>query len=328
MADSPYSLDQFRREDITDTRGVSFYEFRKTLQPRYLRVWLDIILGYLALLFGMVWAVQIQSFSGGTRLTLMITISLFFGYFHAYLQLFFHEASHYAVAKDRKLNDRLANIFIGSIVGQNIRNYRPIHFIHHRKLGTIEDSEHSYFEPLTVRFIIESLTGIRVFKVLLSRKRRLEKISDGDEGEGGAEKGTNLQLVLALLIHGTIIMTAVLMHWWVLIATWLAGFLIFLPFFASVRQLLEHRDEKADSKTDYSKIAHGEVNRMFGTGPIASTLGGAGFNRHLLHHWEPQISYTNLREVERFLMETEAAAVIEQSRTGYFQTFYRLLRWS
>jgi len=33
-------------------------------------------------------------------------------------------------------------------------------------------------------------------------------------------------------------------------------------------------------------------DRLFGDDFFSCTFGGAGFNRHLLHHWEPQISYT------------------------------------
>ena len=46
----------------------------------------------------------------------------------------------------------------------------------------------------------------------------------------------------------------------------------------------------------YCAACHGTSAK--GDGPLASTLGGAGFNRHLLHHWEPKISYTRFRELE------------------------------
>ena len=88
---------------------------------------------------------------------------------------------------------------------------------------------------------------------------------------------------------------------------------------------MEHRDENAPSDRDFTKFAHGKVNRMFGSGPVASTLGGAGFNRHLLHHWEPQISYTNLAEVEWFLNDTNVAPVLARHQTSYFRTFFQLL---
>jgi fatty acid desaturase len=112
-----------------------------------------------------------------------------------------------------------------------------------------------------------------------------------------------------------------------LAAAWTLGTLSVLPLLVSLRQLLEHRSEGADASCDYSMQDHGAVNRLFGDGPIASTLGGAGFNRHLLHHWEPQISYTRLRELEMYLRRTGAADEIQQRQSTYIQTFWTLVSW-
>jgi fatty acid desaturase len=106
---------------------------------------------------------------------------------------------------------------------------------------------------------------------------------------------------------------------------WTIAVVIVFPFLAAIRQLLEHRSEQAKPEVDYSVVSHGAVNRMFGSGLVASTFGGAGFNRHMLHHWEPQISCTRLGDLERFLRETPAANIVEQGTTSYGSTFLRLL---
>ena len=66
------------------------------------------------------------------------------------------------------------------------------------------------------------------------------------------------------------------------------------------------------------------MNKLFGSGPLASTLGGAGFNRHLLHHWEPQLSCTRLAELERFLENTELKPALDAHRTSYVREWLRL----
>jgi hypothetical protein len=100
--------------------------------------------------------------------------------------------------------------------------------------------------------------------------------------------------------------------------------LIFFPLFSSVRNVLEHRDEVAGSEVNYYNTPRIPVNRMFGDGLFASTFGGAGFNRHMLHHWEPHISYTRLKDLETFLLDTEASDLIKTNSSGYLQTFGRL----
>jgi hypothetical protein len=97
------------------------------------------------------------------------------------------------------------------------------------------------------------------------------------------------------------------------------------PFLFALRQLLEHRHEHADPLTDYAEIDHGACTRLFGDDLFSRTFGGAGFNRHLLHHWEPQVSYTNPPELEAFLRGTEMAPIIEARRSSYPETFRKLL---
>src|SRR5262249_27645791 len=110
---------------------------------------------------------------------------------------------------------------------------------------------------------------------------------------------------------------------WISLA-WFFGMVALFPLFSSLRQLLEHRDIAASRDLDYGKVPHGAVSRLFGSGLIASTFGGAGFNRHLLHHWDPLIPCTRLIEVERFLLDTSAAGLIRQATTSYWRTFLGL----
>jgi hypothetical protein len=58
---------------------------------------------------------------------------------------------------------------------------------------------------------------------------------------------------------------------------------------------------------------------------VANTLGSAGFNRHALHHWEPNLSYTRLQDVERYLLRTPVAPAVRSRQTTYWDTFLRLL---
>ena len=67
------------------------------------------------------------------------------------------------------------------------------------------------------------------------------------------------------------------------------------------------------------------MNRLFGDGPLASTVGSAGFNRHAIHHWEPQLSYTRLADLEAYLLRTDAAPLVRERQTSYADTFLRLL---
>ena len=73
---------------------------------------------------------------------------------------------------------------------------------------------------------------------------------------------------------------------------WVAGVGAVLPFLGALRQLLEHRSLEARGAVDYKTVNRSGYTRLFGAGMLARTFGAARFNRHLLRHWEPSVSYT------------------------------------
>ncbi len=313
-----------KRNTLVNSKGIKYLDFKGTLTPKYYLVWLHLLLGYLALVVIAVAIVGLHTYRPELFPLSVLLGGVLLGYVIAHNQLFLHEATHYNLTKSRKLNDLLANLFIGSLTGQNVRTYRVVHFQHHRKLGAPEDTENSYFDPLNVRYVIESLFGIRPLKVLYGRMK-FTKSQRSKKAEGLAhQEYLTGQLLVGLLLNGVIVVGALVLNYLPLALAWTLGVLVFFPFFGAVRQLLEHRGDHASKATDYHQVPHGKVNRLFGDGPVASTLGGAGFNRHLLHHWEPQISYTRLHDLETYLKDTEFAAIIDKSQSTYFQTFLHL----
>jgi fatty acid desaturase len=309
---APLDLAGIRRDMLVNRAGVRYHDFKRSLTPRYGKVWFELLCGHAALILTTAGIVTAYRYWPTLSAPIILVGAAIYGYALAYIVLFFHEAAHYNIARGRSLNDRLANIFIGLFVGQSIAAYRSTHFDHHRYLGTPTDTEHSYFDPLNVTFIAESLTGIKTLKKLAARNH-------------AAGAGIDALMVLGSLLHLAIVGVALRLGNWPLAVAWTVAVVIVFPFLAAIRQLLEHRSEQAKPDADYSVVPHGAVNRMFGSGPVASTLGGAGFNRHMLHHWEPQISCTRLRDLERFLRDTPAAHVLEQGTTSYGSTFLLLL---
>jgi fatty acid desaturase len=319
--------DAFRRlnrAELVDSAGVLYSDFRASLTPRYGLVWMHILLGYSALIaLGAAIVYAEQRLPVVYHPLLAVVGAFLFGYTIHFLHLFMHEGAHYNLVKNKAWNDRLANLFIGILVGMHMKPYRPTHLDHHRFLGTPRDTEISYFDPLNTLFILESVLGLRVFKTLINRNKahKVKGIRDNKYERWLAYQA----LILSAVFHGAVVLFAFLNGWYVLMFAWAGGACAFYPFFGALRTLLEHRSEEASKDVDYRKEPHGKTNRMFGVGPVALTFGNAGFNRHLLHHMEPQISYTRLRDLERFLMDTEwGASTLIQFRTTYATTFARL----
>jgi len=293
-----------KRAALDEETGGKYREFLQSLTPRYCLVWRDIAFGY-AMLALTLYAVQL--FQSGFWWLLSVPLgALLAGYWVAYLQLFLHEAAHFNLCRDKKLNDRLCDIFISWQVGTSAAEYRPTHLLHHLRLGMPDDTEPSYFHAFTPRMAVEMLTGVHALRVF--RRRR----------KAGAGKSP-VPLVCGVFAHLAIIAALLAAGAWSSALAWVGGMGAFFPFFATLRQMLEHREPGA------ARTGEG-VTRLFGDGLFAGTFGGAGFNRHLLHHWEPGVSCTRLREFEEYMMTTSMAPVIRERGTTYPRAFMRLLK--
>ncbi len=293
--------------------------FAPTLQPIYWRARLDLLAGWIALLASLVPALM-GDLAGpiGWRLMATALSSVLTGYWIAYIALFLHEGAHFGLAQDRRLNDVLTNLFVGLLVCQDVQRYRPIHWQHHLNLGGTEDPERSYFNAFSLGFILRTLTGIQVLMVLATRRRFAV------QGRNTVARSFPAVAAAGIAMHAFFLSVLVAASAYATAASWVVAVGLVFPFFGAMRQLLEHRREDADASIDYRLTPHGAYTRMFLAGPIGSTFGGAGFRRHLLHHWLPQVSYTNYDALEAFLEQTELSGIMAARRTSYFSTACRL----
>jgi len=297
---------------IRGCEGLTYEEFRSQLKPRFLRAWIQILVCY-ACLFSLMLLLSLTSaFSWQLQIVIGLAASIFVGLGVAFLNLWIHEAAHFNLHPSRSKNDFLTRIFLSSVIGNDIKSYRTVHMQHHKNLGKFEDPERSYYDRLDINFIISSLFGVRALKVF-----SLYKMSGSKAHKVRAK--SRLMLIIAAVIHLAIIGAALAFSAYAAAIAWTVGVLAVFPFFGALRQLLEHR--RADPQFLPGTKEHGAMNRTFGPGPLASILGGAGFNRHVIHHWDPNLSCTCFREAETFFRSSEIAALYESSRSTYASAF-------
>lgn len=313
------NLEGISFDEVVNNQGLSYAGFRNGLRPRYGKVWLDISKGYFFLLLTAGCFLFLDNRLHAYWWAFVIPLALLIGYIAAYLALFIHEAGHFNIHPDKKTNDRLATFFLCLPFGLSIKSYRKIHWQHHVHLGTPQDTEISYFNALTNLFILETLTGIHLL-------RTMQKKGSVDILTNEQKQQSRIMLLAGFLLHAIIITVSIISGYWAFAIAWCMGFGIFFPFFATIRQLLEHRDELAHHATDFTRQPHGKISRLFVHTLLSSSFGAAGFTRHLIHHWDPQLSYTQLATAEIFLSNCEkTAAIIQSSKTTYFKTIKKLL---
>jgi fatty acid desaturase len=166
------------------------------------------------------------------------------------------------------------------------------------------------------------LLGIHPVRVFLLRR----KLRQQDTPETGGGKKEIKPLLTGVAVHLALIIGLIAAGAWPSALAWIGGMAVCFPFFGAMRQLLEHRSTTADPDADYTNTDHGALTRIFGNDFFSRTFGGAGFNKHLLHHWEPVVSYTRLDDMEDYLIKTSIAPVIQSRHTSYFKTFIELYK--
>jgi fatty acid desaturase len=313
------NLEEIGFDEVKDHNGVPYTVFRQTLSPKYVRVLFDIARGYFFLVLVVVAMIFFDK-RFHTYWWIMVPLAaLLIGYIAAYLALFIHEAGHFNIHRGKKMNDKLATVFLCLPFGLSIKSYRKIHWQHHLHLGTPGDAEVSYFHALTKLFLLETLTGFHLLRV--NRRKGGNNILTKEQVQK-----SHMMVGAGILFHLIMIVTSILTGYWTLALAWVLGFGVFFPFFATIRQVLEHRDELAHHATDFYKDPHGKTSRLFIHTVLSSSFGAAGFTRHMIHHWDPHISYTRLGDIEEFLSDSaRTSEIIRESRTSYMTTLKKLL---
>lgn len=313
------NLEDIHYSEVVSPQGLTYEEFRKSLSPDYQRAWIHIGLAFAAiaaLLLG--FSLLNAQFASWIWITIPL-FSLGTGFFIAFLNLFVHEAAHYHLHPNKKTNDLLANIFLCSWVGLHIKAYRKIHWHHHQHLSEPEDSENSYFRSLSPVFLFETLSGIHLLRIIRSRNKTLLN-SD-------LQRKSMLMIIVGISINTTILTACVLSGNYALAAVWGLSLFVFFPFFAALRQLLEHRTELATNDNAYYSTRRAKISRLFNDTVFSRLFGPAGFNKHMIHHWDPQLPFTALTRAEQFLAGCPRTKnLVESSRTSYFKVMKKLWR--
>jgi fatty acid desaturase len=306
----------------------SWLNFRTSLRPRYWLVWCDIAFcaamlsaGYLTHLF--------LTVRWGNRVGLetAIPVAIWIGFWLNAILTFGHEAAHYNLSPSRTRNDILADWSIWLFFPQTTKAYRRSHWQHHLHLGDPEDTEVSYHNCLSPWFLTKALTGIYLVTLLIryiSGKRERAKPSAG--ASPLSNSGIRVALLRAFATHSLFVGVALYFRCYATAVTWLVAVTLIFPFLATVRQVLEHRAAEALCATDFRQVPHGPVNRTFGKSWFSRYYGAAGFNRHLLHHWDPTVSYTRFDDMEVFLRDTPLGVRLQSARTTYFSSLILLSR--
>jgi fatty acid desaturase len=311
----------------------TWLNFRESLTPRFWLAWREIAICLSMIVGGFLVHLSLTYRHGNVLgFELAVPFAVWIGFWLQGLLCFGHEAAHYNLSESRARNDALSDWTVFLFFPQTTKIYRKSHWQHHLHLGDLQDTEISYHNCLSPWFLAKAVTGIYlvalVARYFLGGAKKASLPASQRHAETGAKPSLLPALMRVIAVQSIFLGACLLLHCYATAAAWLVGNVLIFPFLTTVRQVLEHRAFAASCQADFTREPHGPVNRIFGGDLFSRFYGAAGFNRHMLHHWDPTVSYTRFDDMEAFFEGTEIRAQLRSAQSSYSSSLLLLVSQS
>lgn len=268
----------------------------------------------------------IQASIVSNSLFLQLLLFILIGCLQNGLISWIHEASHWNLHRNKRINDLIADFVLCGPTGVSVDQYRWHHGNHHRYLGDpqkeIELAAWTCIRGWKLFFeVAKYLLGFYALNIILRRKRFSGP--DSNFPPPPAKSVTawcgfilgNLALLLMCSLQG---------KWYLYFLMWVAPLFTIALLISSFRTLVEHQNGSEICKTKLVKMS--PVTRIFQCSQLERFLiAPVGFYYHYEHHLYPCIPYYKLADARLMLEKNGHFKTGEHIRTkGYFSTLWQL----
>lgn len=304
----------------------TYSDFRATLKTNYSRVRMGILLTWALIFATLAFERLFPEVSVYLFPLLVMIVSLSQ---HRLLNVI-HEGAHYLIAKNRRANDLFTNIVAGCFFLVDVDQYRITHIRHHKDLGGPDDPENAHMDKLDFSWLAAAFSGFGAIARLLTRKKFRDRLDYG-------KRISHIVVpIIGVALHASVLMLLLAFFPTVVLATWVLSTYVITPGLGLLRNLLEHKYVEVVDVEIWSHLfertnildrrRENVTTRTFTSSALSRLYGSMGFTRHLLHHWDPSISFTNLKKVHGFLLQTPLGPSLESTNTTFTSTFKHLWR--
>lgn len=300
------ALDDAAHVRTTPVREASFADCARLARTMVDREWLENIRSprpvLVALLTASIWLQLALSWALALFAPLPFSILSFVINCAAVqaMLLWTHEASHYGLTSNRRLNDRWSDIFFSGPIGMSVAAYRAKHMSHHAHLGTEQDDD---LLPYTFNIKGRRALTAALLKTLSGQvgiALALDKYSGVAKSDYANQiRGERTAKIVTLIFNGLLLAACVAAgRWYLYFLLWVYPIIAIAILLNVVRTTAEHQPEN---------FPHDPIE------PLVRTtrpnwfekwlLYQANFNFHAEHHLFPGIPHHNLRAMHAKLVE-------------------------
>lgn len=239
---------------------------------------------------------------------------------HAMLNIV-HEASHFALVKNRRWNERIADLAAALPIAHTVASYRLTHLDHHNYLRTPRDPASYVTRPdLTAgdirRTLLFLLCGRLVWelaaRILLGRRFEPEAAADKH-----ALQDTDRRRLLAVALwHAPALAACYLAGMAGFWLAWMATVMTVTPTLDGIRTLVEHRARPGTYRAFHTRTHHRNI--------VVSGLMAPFFQYHWEHHLFPTIPHHQLAKLHRLLASRHVPGA-QPGDGGFFAVLARVI---
>jgi fatty acid desaturase len=290
----------------------------------------DLVIIYILLASAIAAVCWLHCSIGGWTILFMPTISVISGIAFNWINVQVHEASHYLLWENKRLNDIYCNVLLASLALQDVNTYRATHAMHHTRLHSESDPD-LYIYRLNGKGMSELLSNILEDLTLQSAFRRKRFVSQFISANNLPFKGAPAYSSLAKALAQLFVLSCL----WKFCGFWaiayygsfyLYGLLAVFPALVRVRTVVQHFDPSLlQSKLEQSAppfIARTTIAPFFEFLTI-----GARMDYHFEHHLFPNLPYYNLANMHKMLKDAglfraKELAAMHASTANYIEQYF------
>lgn len=205
-----------------------------------------------------------------------------------------HEACHYQLFQNKKLNDWIGNVFLAWPIFIDIHDMRKIHFLHHKHLQTKEDPEIKHLDYDEFQFPLEKNKLLLIFfkdiigyNFIRYRLNNLKWLSSFRK----------LTVYQTIYYCSVIAIFAVSGKFLLCISLWIIPYMTIYQLLNRIRLYYEHFN-LPDQLNYKTRTLHLPIWSAFFIAPH-------GLGYHADHHLFPSVPFYNLRKLHNEISKTD-----------------------